>query len=172
METSVVGNNKMMTFKNIVLHCFVEGKIIDTIGDVIEESVEVDNSASNNSESYSIHNVVCKILRAFNITKIDFSTVQVYTYTSNSLVRILNTHFLENNGEVYVCSAKDRASLQKYLLKKKVKVSDREEMFSSQSQDSTSVQRQSVGPRVNMGRNTVERLEYHLEHRNDCDYSK
>ncbi len=169
METSVVGNSKM--YKNIVIHCFVEGKLIDTIGDVIEESVEIDNNTANRIESCSIHNVVCRILRAFNITKIDFNTIQVFTYTSNSLVRILNTHFLENNGEVYVCSPKDRVSLQKYLFKQSEKLSDKEKS-SSQSQSYSSLQRQSVGPRVNMGRSTVERLEYHIAHRNDCDYSK
>lgn len=153
--------------KHIVIHCFLSSKIVESIGDVVQES-DVDG------DSYgTIHKFVCRVLVAFTIDYIPFSTLQAFTYVDRCLVRIVNCDFLHNNSQLYVCTKEDKSNLLKFLNRRDMKEEKKASTQSVNLSETTSKgDKKDRSTRVNMGRNTLERLQYHKDHKDDLDYTK
>lgn len=153
--------------KRIVIHCFMSSKIVESIGDVIQDSD--DDGDSNNT----IHKFVCRVLAAFAIEYIPFPTLQAFTYIASTLVRIQNCNFLHNNSEIYICSPCDKGNLLKFLQKRDIRKEKKaltESVIISSGDLKGEKKEKSI--RASMGRNTMERLQYHKDHKEDLDYTK
>ncbi len=157
-----------MADRHIFLHCFARGSVIEVIGRILKTLEENDNN-----NNISLHTFVQDTLSSFHITQIAFSTMQCFVFHQSELVRIIDAEFLKDGDNIFVCQPEDKQTLKKFLKKKevakekligKMKMDDEEHVVSSTTAGSAS--------RVLMGRNTMERLEYHLHHYKDRTYSK
>ncbi len=161
--------------KYISIRCFHDGKITGVYGDVFDEHCEEEEE----EQSDTIHPFVCRTLRAFSVDYIPFPLLQTYVFDDDYLVSIRNWKFLQERSVVYVCSKVEKDKLQKFLRRKGEK-EKRDDVTSkieaSGKQESGTKGRMSTAApssqRVCMGKNANERLQYHLKHKDDNDYSK
>tara|TARA_R110002050_G_scaffold215506_3_gene351608 strand:+ start:284 stop:733 length:450 start_codon:yes stop_codon:yes gene_type:complete len=149
-----------MADRHIFLHCFALGSILESIGRILKNN-DID-----------LHTFVANTLSAFHITQISHSTMQCFVFHQCELIRIIDTDFLKDGDDVYICAPEDKQTMKKYLAKKERKVlpaalrsDDRDDGFLSTVETGKA-------SRSAMGRNSMERLEYHLCHYNDHTYSK
>ena len=142
--------------RQIVLHAFVKGTFHEPIGDVVDED-----------ENCDIIEYCMNLLTSFKIFGVQASSCVCYGVAENSLVRIMNLRFLQNEIEhIYICKSDDVTKMKKVFLKENQKKN-----VQPLQQVGVSTSSSSRG-RTYLGKTTQERLEIHRKRKLDPEYSR
>ncbi len=151
--------------KNIIIRCFSNGAIKDVLGGVLD--IIDDENITIEDDVDTVHPFVSRTLQAYRISYIPLSTIQTFTFQDGYVIRVRDSRFLRQSSSVYVCGESEKAALQKFLRRQ-----DEKEKKISLEIESKTDNESKPGPRASMGRSTLERLQYHIAHKDDCDYTK